>query len=260
MPYENISGLIDIEAEPRLKIAVVGVPKVGKSWFAYTSPAPVWSFDFDTRSESLKEFCSKYKRTDVEGKSYWDKDPNIPTAMQAVETDISMFEYLKQQGKTTPATYILDSMTFMRAVMEHELIKQQPSFCRKVKINSTEIKIPAGWDVINGVRAYMEYIIGRLSELGHVIAVFHEADETDKQKSTKEQKAYTGLKTVQPPYLATVLSLFNDVFRITVDYSGARIVQCQPNSDFTASTSMKLDATEAPDIMQMLAKHKQRSA
>lgn len=259
MPYENISGLIDIEAEPKLKIAIVGVPKAGKSWFAFTAPPPVWVFDFDTRSESLKEFCSKYKRKDVEGKTYWDTDPNIPRAMSQVESDISMFEYLKQQGKQIPSTFVLDSITYMRACMEHELIKQQPQFCRTVKIGTTVVKIPQGWDVVNGIRDYMNYIVGRLSELGNVVAVFHETDETDKTKSTKDTKAYTGMKTVQPAYLATVLSLFNDVFRVTIDYTGNRIVTVQPTDEFMASTSMKLDATETPDIVAMIAKHKRLS-
>ena len=105
----------------------------------------------------------------------------------------------------------------------------------------------------------MEYIIGRLSELGNVIAIFHEMDEKDAQASTKEQKAYTGRKTIQPQYLASLLSLFNDRFRVTIDYSGNRIVQTQPSSDFLAVTSMKLDATEKPNLADLIAKHKERT-
>jgi hypothetical protein len=260
MPYENINGLIELSSESRYKIAIVGVPKAGKSWFAYTAPAPVWAFDFDTRAESLKEFCSRYNRTDVEGKSYWDKDPNTPNAMSDVEVDISMFEYLKQSGKPTPATYVLDSMTYMRAAMEHALVAQNKGLSRSVKIGTSTMNIAQGWDIINGIRAYMDYIVGRLSELGNVIAVFHEADETDKATSTKDAKAYTGMKTVQPVYLATVLSLFNDVFRITLDYSGKRIVQVNPTGAFMASTSMRLDENEEPNLTNMIAKHKKALA
>lgn len=256
MPYENILGLIDLKAEPRYKIAIVGVPKAGKSWFAYTAPAPVWTFDFDTRSESLKEFCSRFNRSDIEGKSYWDKDPNHPNAMADVEADIAMFEYLKDQGKPTPTTYILDSMTYMRSVMEHALVAQNKGFSRSVKIGVTTLNIAQGWDIINGIRAYMDYIVGRLSELGNVIAIFHETDETDKAGSTKDVKAYTGMKTVQPVYLATVLSLFNDVFRVTIDYAGKRIVQVNPTGAFMASTSMRLDPEEKPSLTDMIAKHK----
>lgn len=256
MPYENISGLIDLNAEPKLKIAIVGVPKVGKSWFAYTAPPPIWSFDLDTRSESLKEFCKKFNRTDIEGKTYYDSNPATPNAMQQMETDIAMFEYLKQQGKPIPTTFILDSATYMRIAMEHELIKQQPTFCRTVKIGTTIVKIPTGWDVINGVKDYTAHIISKLAELGNVVCIFHEADEPDRPKSTKEQKAYTGMKTIHPPYLSSALSLFDHVFRMTLDYTGERVVQCQPNNEFMACTSFKLAPEEKPDIMAMLAKHK----
>lgn len=257
--YENISGLVDLESEPMLKIAIVGEPKAGKSWFAMTAPGPIWEADFDQRSEAIKEFIRKSGRKDIAAKTYFDVNPAQPTAISAFETDISMFEYLKQQGKEYPKTYILDSMTYLRVACEHELIKQHPSMSRVVKMGNTTVKIPSHYDIINGNRAYMEYLIGRLSQLGHVIAIFHEMDEKDAQSSTKEQKAYTGRKTVQPQYLSSLLSLFNDVFRITIDYSGNRIVTVQPTTDFMASTSMRLDPVEKPDIMEMLSKHKKAS-
>jgi hypothetical protein len=127
-------------------------------------------------------------------------------------------------------------------------------------MGNTTVRIPSHYDIINGNRAYMEYLLGRLSELGNVIAIFHEMDEKDAQSSTKEQKAYTGRKTVQPQYLSSLLSLFNDVFRITIDYSGNRIVAVQPSSDFMASTSMRLDATESANLADMIAKHKKALA
>jgi hypothetical protein len=50
------------------------------------------------------------------------------------------------------------------------------------------------------------------------------------------------------------------VFRITIDYSGNRIVAVQPSSDFMASTSMRLDATESANLADMIAKHKKALA
>jgi hypothetical protein len=259
MPYENISGLIDLNAEAKYKIAIVGPPGVGKSWFAYTFPSSIFSYDFDTREESMKEFCRKFKRTNIEGKKYFDLDPNAPNAMQNMETDIAMFEYLASAKKLVPETHLIDSMSYMRPAMEHEIIKQQPTFARKVKINTSTVNVPSGWDVINGVTAYTEYIVGRLSALGNVIMVFHEIDEGDRTKSTKEQKAYTGMKTIKPQYLSGILSLFDHVFRMKIDYAGNRVVQCQPDSDFITKTSMKLDAIEQPNLADMIAKHKTRS-
>jgi hypothetical protein len=259
MPYENISGIIDVNASDKYKIAIVGPPGVGKSWFALSMPGSTFDFDFDTRAESMKEYIRKTKRTNIDGKTYTDLDPNLPTAMVETEKDISMFEYLASQKKPTPENYLIDSMTFMRPAMEHEIIRQQPTFARKVKINTTTINVPSGWDVINGVTAYTEYIVGRLSALGNVIMVFHELDETDKTKSTKDQKAYTGMKTIKPQYLSGILSLFDHVFRMKIDYKNERIIQCQPDSDFITKTSMKLDTEEKPDLAAMIAKHKSRS-
>ena len=256
MPYENIQGLVDLESEPKFKIAVVGEPKAGKSWFAMTAPGTIFEADFDDRSESIRSFISKTKRTDIDAKTYKELNPAQPHAISDFETDINMFEYLKQQGKPTPEWFILDSMTYLRVACEHELIKQHPSMSRTVKMGTTTVKIPSHYDIINGNRAYMEYLLGRLSELGNVIAIFHEMDEKDAQSSTKEQKAYTGRKTVQPQYLSSLLSLFNDVFRISIDYSGNRIVTVHPSGDFMASTSMRLDAQEPANLADMIAKHK----
>lgn len=259
MSYENISGLVDLDAEQRFKIAIVGEPKAGKSWLAYTAPGSIFVADFDTRIESLKEFVRKSKRTDISAKTYTDVQPSIPKAVSELEADISMFEYNKQQGKAIPEWYVLDSITFLRAACEHELIRQHPSMSRTIKLGSNNIKIPQGWDIVNGNKAYLEYLIGRLSELGNVIAIFHEMDEKDNQSSTKDEKKYTGRKTIQPQYLSSLLSVFNDVFRVTIDYSGNRIVTVQPNSDFMACTSMRLEAIEQPNIADMIEKHKKAS-
>jgi AAA domain len=255
MSYENISGLLDLDAEQQYKIAIVGEPKTGKSWLAMSAPGDVYVCDFDTRAESIKEYVRHSKRTDITAKTYWDSNPAIPVAVSQLEADISMFEYSKQQGKNIPTWFILDSITFLRAACEHELIKQHPTMSRTIKLGSNQLKIPQGWDIVNGNKAYLEYLIGRLSELGNVIAVFHELDETDKQRSTKDEKKYTGRKTIQPQYLSSLLSIFNDIFRVTIDYSGKRVVQVQPSSDFLASTSMSsLSAEEPANIAGMILK------
>jgi hypothetical protein len=252
--FENIAGLTDLDAPQKLKIAIVGEPKAGKTNFALTIPGSIFHMDFDTRYESVKEFVRRTKRTDIFSKTYTDLNPAIPTAVSNLEADIAKLEYDKTQGKEIPENYILDSITFLRACCEHELIKQHPQMSRTIKLGANNVKIPQGWDIVNGNKAYLEYLIGRISELGNVIAIFHEMDEKDNPASTKEEKKYTGRKTIQPQYLSALLSVFNDVFRITVNYSGNRIVQCQPSSDFMASTSMKLQKEEEPDIAKMLLK------
>lgn len=256
MSYENISGLLDLDAEQKFKIALIGEPKTGKSWLAMSAPGRVFVADFDARGESIKAFIKKTGRKDITAKSYIDTEPSVPVAVSQLEADIAMFEYLKQSGKEIPEWFVLDSITFLRAACEHELIKQHPTMSRTIKLGAKSIKIPQGWDIVNGNKAYLEYIIGRLSELGNVIAVFHELDEKDNPRSTKDQKAYTGRKTIQPQYLSSLLSVFNDVFRITLNYEGNRIVTVKPTSEFLASTSMQLGDTEEPDLGKMIAKSK----
>jgi hypothetical protein len=123
------------------------------------------------------------------------------------------------------------------------------------------MKIRNGWDVINGIQRYVEYLVAEFSGFGiNLIFVFHEKDEKDKAESTVDRAAYTGLVTTDPQYLANSLSLFNEVYRITVDGNKKYEVTCKPNWDVNASTTMLLDDKEPPNIMAMIAKHKAKRA
>jgi hypothetical protein len=253
--FDGISGITDLNSEQKLKLGLVGVPKAGKSWFALGMPGSIYHMDFDDRSESVKEYARRNNRTDIFSKTYLD-DTSGAKAVQELEKDLGMFEYNKKNGKPIPETYILDSMTYLRKAAERELIKQHPDLKREIKLGTNTVKIGKGWDIVNGSKGYLEFLLARFAALGNVIAIFHELDEKDNVRSTKEEKAYTGRKTIQPQYLAELLSTFNDVFRITVKYNGDRVVQCQPNSDFMASTSMRLDKEEPADLGKMLEKHR----
>lgn len=254
--FENMKGFEEATAitEPPLKIAIVGEPGVGKSWFACTAPKPVLDLDFDGRKSSLAG------KKDVYVKSYVDTDIINPRAIADLEADITTWQYDKSQGKEIPKTFVIDSITYCRKYTEAELIRQQDndSFRRILKIGATRLKIGQGWDMINGNRAYLEYLINRFAELGNVIAVFHTQDEKDYAKSTEKVKAFTGRFTVQPQYLSSVLSIFNDVWYIDVDYSGKRVVQTGITSDFIGKCSLKgvLPENEVPDIEAMLVKHR----
>ena len=249
-PFQNMAGVRseEISSTDRLKIAIMGKPKSGKSWLAATAPGPIRYYDFDDRSESL------------EGK------PNLfilskPTMLQ-VETDLSVMKANKAKSLPLPATIVFDSVTFMNRAMEEEIFRQDSKLARTIKVgNSTSIKIRNSWDVINGIQRYVEYLIAEFGSLGvNIIFVFHEKDEKDKAESTATEIKYTGLVTVDPQYLANSLSLFNEVYRITVDGNKNYKVTCKPNWDVQASTTMLLDAEEKPNIMEMIAKHKAKRA
>lgn len=254
-PFGMIQGLINAEdltsTDLKLKIAIVGKPKTGKSWMAATAPGPIMYYDFDGRAASLAGKQNVMIKTVVDAKQ------NSPTAMKEVEKDLAAFKYAKLNGKPIPPTYVFDSITYMKKAMENELISQEPSLGRSVKLSvSNHFKIAAGWDAINGVRGYCEYIFNEFSQLGNIIYVFHQRDEKDRDKSTKTETAYTGRQTVDPQYLETILALFNEVFFIEVDpYSKKFEVTCRPTSDYGASTTMLLGEKETPNISDMMNKH-----
>lgn len=249
-PFKGMSGErgTDISAHEWLKIAILGKPKTGKSTLMSTAPKPIRVYDFDDRAESLagKDGLFILSRP----------------SMLDVESDLSIMKANKIKKLPLPATVAFDSVTFMNRAMEEEIFRQDSKLYRSIRVgNSTSIKIRNSWDVINGIQRYVEYLIAEFSGLGvNIIFIFHEKDEKDKAESTATETKYTGLITVDPQYLANSLSLFNEVYRITVDGAKKYTVTCRPNYDVTASTTMMLDATEPPDIQAMIAKHQQRRA
>lgn len=250
---DNIKGVTEAKdvTEPKMRIAIVGDSGIGKSWLACTMPGIKFDIDFDNRSASLRG------KPDVFVKTYADVNTNTPRAIADLEADIVKIQYDKSQGKQVPDTFIIDSMTYARKFTEAELIRQQSTLGRVLKIGASSIKVGSGWDIINGNRGYLEYLINTLGELGNVIAIFHTQDEKDRVKSTKEVAAYTGRITVQPQYLESVLSIFNDVWLLDVDYTNKRYVQTGISSEFIGKTTLKgLSDKEEPDISKMLAKHR----
>jgi hypothetical protein len=235
-----------LEASGELKIAIVGKTKLGKSWLAATAPPPVRFLDFDDRAESLAG------KPDLLIKSR-------PTMLD-VETDLSVTKARKAKGLPIPATWVFDSVTYMNRAMEEEIFRQSPGLARTIRVgNSTSMKIRNGWDTINGIQRYMEYLIAEFSTLGNIIFIFHEKAEKDYAESTKEETAYTDQITVDPQYLSKTLSLFNEVYRMTL-YGTKFLVECKQTSKFGSSTTLLLDPTEQPDIMKMIEKHRVRRA
>lgn len=248
-PLKDFAGVPSesMAVTDRLKLAVVGDFKTGKSWLTATAPKPVYIFDFDDRAESLA------------GKPglHIEKRAN----MQNVETALSVAKYHREAGIPNPATWVFDTVTFMQKFMEMEIYRLGSGMHKEIKVGSQfSVKVRQGWDAINAIQRQMEFMISEFSALGNLIWVFHEKSEKDYTKSTKTEVKYTGETTVDPQYLAKTLSLFNDVFRTYVNDEGKFKVQCKQTGEFTASSSMLLDLVEEPDIEAMIEKHKKREA
>lgn len=254
-PFAQVGGIDakSLLSEVKLKLAIVGKPKTGKSWLAVTAPKPILVYDFDDRAQSLRG------KDGIRIKTLVDLDQNNPNAMRTVENDLALLKSTKNAGESIPSTFVFDSVTYMKKSMENELIRQDSKLGRTIRLSpSKKLSIGAGWDIINGVRGYLEYIVNEFSQLGNVIFIFHERDEKDVDKSTSEKTAYTGRYTVDPQYLATVLCIFNECWRITIDYKNAYIVQTKPDNEFGASTTLEIDKEETPSIELILKKHHER--
>ena len=248
-PLKDFAGIPteSLSADERLKMAIVGDFKTGKSWLASTAPKPIYFFDFDDRAESLA------------GKEgiYIERKPT----MQHVETALSIAKYHKEQKLPNPATWGFDTVTNMQKAMENEIFRLSSGLHREVKVGTNlAMKVRSGYDALSAIQRYLELLISEFSALGNVIFVYHERNEKDQVRSTPSEQKYTGDITTDPQYLAKSLSFFNEVFRTSIDYNNKYIVQCKPTSSFSASTSMLLDEIETPDIMGMLAKHNKRLA
>lgn len=247
-----------IDPAANLAIAILGEPKTGKSWLAATIAEAVgvtFVADLDNRAQSIAG------KPNIIVKTYTDQIQTKPQAMKELESDVERFKYNKISGKPIPACFVLDSMTFLKKIMENEAFEQSKTqsvkLFHEIKMGSGDkALIPIGYDAINGVREYMLYLIAELRALGHVICVFHERPIADKTLSTKERTVYTGKIGVDPPYLNVLLSVFNDVWRIQLDAGDQYKVFTRANKDFNGSTSLHgLADVENPNIATMLQKH-----
>jgi len=260
--FAGIAGAIpasSIQETKRLKAAIIGPPKNGKSWFADTAPGKKLVYDFDDRAISLAG------KPDTVIKTLRDTLSN-PTVVAALESDISNFKYKKAQGKPIPDTYIFDTVSnLISNGIVNAYLKENPNDGRKIKLGGTNPQqIGISFDRINVTMRFLDYLLTEYSALGNVIFVFHERDEKDKAESKKDDIKYTGLVTVEPQFAANILTLFNDVFRINV--RGSAIpntlptynVYCRANNEVTASTTLLVDAVEPPSLVDMIAKHEKR--
>lgn len=247
----------EIVAGEFLKIALVGKPKVGKSWCAATMPPPVLIYDFDGRSESLATLPSEIKNG-IRVKTLQDQNQSSPTAFQALESDLSILKYRYAEGQQIPKSFVFDSGTFLKKAIENIYFRGGGS-SRSLKISpTTSILRGKDWDAVNCVVGAFEYLITEYSVLGNICFVFHEKPEKDKTESTKDTVVYTDQITVDPQFLAVLLSRFNDVFRIQLDYQQQYMVTCKPTAEFAAASIFDLDQFEKPNIQKMIAKHQSK--
>jgi hypothetical protein len=256
-PFGGLKGVVAAKdiPESKYKIAIMGLPKSGKSRFAVTIPGSKVVYDFDDRAQSIRDTPNTVVR------SMKDTMTN-PFAVSQIEADLSIFKYRKSKGEPIPENFIFDTVSnFVENGIKYAYLKENPKDGRALALGGgLRIQIGISYDRINVVTKFLDYLLTEFSSLGNVIFVFHERDEKDKDKSKKDEIVYTGLVTIEPQFAQNILTFFNEVFRMKVTGSAVANtpakyeVYCRPTNESIASTTLLVDTIEPPNLADMIEK------
>lgn len=266
----------------KIKLALVGHEKNGKSWLTSTGRKRVLVHDFDNRAESLQG------KPGVVVISYPDKQwPMQPEAAQKfldilaqLENSLDLADLIPVLRRIEPTgkypeipkesyirTNVIDSIqTFGKAFQNYALFGSK-DIRRELNIGTQKVLLPGGWDAWNAEMVPVENAILRLLALpSDTIIVLHEtAEET--ADSTSEKPRFTGRVGVFPVRYQRLIKYFNEVWRVkltqatdprTNKLAYLPRVYPLPNYEFDCATAMLLDSVEEPNIEAMIAKHEQR--
>jgi AAA domain len=276
-----------MENEPatgKIKLALIGKEKNGKSWLAATGRPWVLVHDFDNRREALQG------KPGVVVISYVDPQwPRQPEAAQKFLDIIGQLEasldlgdlisFLLRQGNhpsklPDPAkckgmlirTNVVDSIQTLGKAFQNYALYGQKDIRREITFGGMKVFLPGGWDAWNAEMVPVENNILRLLALpSDTIIVLHETSE-ETADSTSEKPKFTGRIGVFPVRYQRLIKYFNDVWRVKltqVTGEGNKLVYLPrvyplPSYEFDAASSMRLDAIEEPNIHKMISKHEQR--
>lgn len=260
-PFEGLEGGVmanTMTGTKHMKIAIVGKPKIGKSWLAASLPGTTQVYDFDNRAASLAG------KPGVRVTTLHDRNQTNPMAIKSLESELSTWQYKATQGIPNPDNIVLDSGTYMRRFMAWHLMKLDPGLGRAVSIDKGKsFMIESNYDVHTACRGYMEKFFAEFAELANLVVVFHERPQKDEVATSKTKDAkgnpiqqYTGGLVIEPPSMFLSLSTFNECFRVFLDGSGDRKVSTVITKEFNSATTFKgVKSQEEPDLALMLQKN-----
>jgi len=247
----------------RLRLAICGPEKGGKSRLAATGRRNVLFLEFDKRREALAGIDGVYVNS-------YEDPPEVfkqPTAIQELITDVGKLEAsrsLAKLGFDVPddkehlvKTVVIDSVQTCAKAAARYVMYTNPELRREVKINGQAIShIHKNWDAWAAEMTTIESIIMRLFAMSDldVIVILHETAE-EAPDSTLEKPHYTGKLSVYPVRYKSILKYFNEIWRVTRE-DGQPIpkVEALPSWKFTSSTTLDLTANPAkPDIAEVIA-------
>jgi hypothetical protein len=266
------------EPTRKLKLAIVGEEKTGKSRLASTGRKNILFHDFDNRAESLQGQKGVYVISYVERQ--W---PNQPDAAQKfldvlgrleASLDIHDLRDIIPAADSVPKGTIvrcnvIDSIYTMGKAFNQFAIFGSKDIRREIKFSGYTVLLGSGWDAWNSEMIPVENNILRLLALPcDTVITMHEAmEETD--DSSSDKKKFTGKIGVYPARYQRLIKYFNEVWRMeqtqVVDPKTNKStyfprVYPLPNYKFNAASTMLLDAVEEPNIEAMLLKHERELA
>jgi AAA domain len=252
----------------KLKIAIVGKEKNGKSWLAASGRKNVLVHDFDRRAEALQGKKGVYVISYTEpGKG---RQPEAAQKFLDIlgkledNLDLSLLGFNVPKD-TFVRTNVIDSIqTFGRAFQSYALYCQK-DIRREITFGGMKVFLPGGWDAWNAEMVPVEDSILRLLALpSDTIINLHETAE-EAADSTSEKPKFTGRVGVFPVRYQRLIKYFNELWRVRltqsiVDGKSAYLpkVYGLPTYEFDAASALKIDAIEEPSIEAMIAKHEKR--
>jgi inosine/xanthosine triphosphate pyrophosphatase family protein len=255
----------------KLKLALIGKEKNGKSWLAASGRRPVLVHDFDNRAEALQGKPGVYVISYVEPQ--WPKQPeaaqkfldNIAKLEESL--DLSDLGFKVPKG-TIVRTNVVDSIQTMGKAFQGYALYGQKDIRREITFGGMKVFLPGGWDAWNAEMVPVENSVLRLLALPtDTTIILHEtAEETP--DSTSEKPRFTGRIGVFPVRYQRLIKYFNEVWRVKLTQSIGKDnktaylpkVYPLPNYEFDAASAMLVDQIEEPNILAMIAKHEQRFA
>jgi len=258
----------------RLKTAIVGRYKVGKSWLCATARRPILFIDHDLRAEALAGKPGVFVKSFKDGAWFMQ-----PTAFQETIDVITkledslclapLFPEANLPADLRVATLVFDSGQSLSASAMRQGLFGSKEIRRSIVFGSYTAHIPKSFDGWQSEMKAVEDLVIRVMGLPvDFLITMHETAE-EATDSTEETPKYTGRTGVYPPRLKNLLKNFNEVWRVDLapampaDPKNPGLylprVQCRPDYKFDACTAMKLDQFEEPNIEKMIAKHLERS-
>jgi hypothetical protein len=243
----------------KLKLAIVGPEKNGKSRLAATARAPVLVHDFDNRAEALASLEGVYVMSYI--------DPQWPRQPEAIQDFLSNLAKLEDgadlrslgfdgvEPGLKPRTNVIDSIhTFARSAQRYCMYNNS-DIRREITVGPMKIHIPRNFDAWNAEMSIVESAILRLLALPQdTIIILHEVAE-EAPDSTPEKPHFTGRVSVYPPRYKLLLKYFNEVWRVKLTPVKSQMiprVYPLPDYQFDAASALPLNGIEEPNISAIL--------